>query len=179
MLASCAMLTLNILKRSQINGIRFSKQLKHCEDSCFIIDFTQLSRPKALLTIPNDDYRYRRRMSSASHSMNCSDVTLSLKGLLDRWRRERGRWGGFTQAVDRYYFRCIHAGRLMTAPEASMCRCFLLKAMWFGFFWPWKIPGRSRRGRWLFFFLLGNPRILTEKAGWLWLVRKKAKEMVP
>ena len=179
MLAHSAMLVLNILRREILATIRFQEGLAYCEDSCFILDFAQLTNPRALSTIPNDDYRYRMRVSSASHSMNCADVTLSLMGVLDRWRRERGQWGVFTQAIDRYYFRCIRSGRFMTVQEARLCRHFLWKATWCGFFWPWSFRGRSKRGRWLFFMLFGNPRILTEKAGWRWFVRKKAEEVHP
>ena len=176
MLANSAMLVLNSLKREKLASIRFQEGLAYCEDSCFILDFVQLTRPRALLTIPNDDYRYRMRSSSASHSMNCSDVTRSLDELMTRWCRIRGRRGVFSSAIDRYYFRCIRSGRPMTAREASQCRRFLWTAFRLGFFRPWRFRARSKRTRWLFFMLFGNPRILTEKAGWRWFVRKETEE---
>ena len=175
MLANSAMLVLNILKREKLASVRFQEDLAYCEDSCFILDFVQLTRPRTLLTIPNDDYRYRMRTSSASHSMNCSDVTRSLGELLTRWCRARGRRGVFSSAIDRYYFRCIRSGHPMTAREASQCRRFLWTALRLGFFRPWRFHTRSKRVRWSFFMLFGNPRILTEKAGWRWFVRKETE----
>ncbi len=168
------MMVINVFRRESANTIRFPVNLRHSEDMCFSLDYMihDVSSHR-LLTISNDDYRYRMRASSVNHTMRVGDITHSLGIVMTRWTEIRGKWGVFSTAIDRHVYRCLRNGNSMTGAEAKALQRFLWKATLCGFFWPWCFRRRAKWGRWLFFMLIGNPQILTEKAGLRWFVRKK------
>lgn len=174
LLSFAAMPFLNIYRRGA-HEITFISGLAYCEDSCFAVDYFCIAHPKVLLTIPNDDYRYRIRKSSASHSMRCGDVTTSLEVLMSRWRMCPGRFGRFTPAILRYIFRCIYWGQTMTTQEARGFQFFLWKAVWCGFFSPFHVNGKRQSIRWILFMVFGKPQFLTDKAGIRWFFGKLSK----
>ena len=153
-------LWLNILKRSFVHHTRFQTDLTHCEDVCFIVDCIQSSNPRLLLTIPNDDYRYRMRDSSASHTMDFVNVTDALMALLARWNRGRGNWGVFTPAINRFLSRSRHSDVQATRRTAKRFQLFLWHALASGFFSPFRLNGQKKIIKWILFMLSGRPRML-------------------
>ena len=168
-LAYNGMMTINVFRRTTIQSIRFQTGLSCCEDGCFVLDIAILPQTRAILTIPNDDYRYRMRDTSASHSITCSDITKALMAEMDRWVIHPSRRGVFSPAIDRYILRCLKGKNTVTKQEAKKLCFFARKATRCGFFSPFYFKGKKMI-RWLLFLLFGNPLILFEKASWNWLV---------
>ena len=159
-LSTNAMLVLNILRRSLVRHTRFQTDLRHCEDGCFILDCLLASRSRFLLTIPNDDYRYRIRHSSASHSMSCGDVLSALYSLMERWSRNRGKWGVFSPAIDRFLSRWYHSAHHVTHQEGDRVQEFLWRALATGFFSPFHLRGKKKKVKWIAFMFSGRPQLV-------------------
>lgn len=159
-LSTNAMLVLNILRQTLVRTTRFQTDLRHCEDVCFILDCVQSTEPRILLMIPNDDYRYRMRESSASHTMGFSSVTDALTALLTRWKHGRGAWGVFTPAIARFLSRCRPSCVETTGRTAKRFQLFLWSALFSGFFSPFRLAGKKRKVKWLLFMLSGQQKLL-------------------
>ena len=170
----------NIYKRKMTQGIRYIVGLKYSEDICFTLDYMKnsLSSHK-LLTISNDDYRYRKRISSANGNMCVGDVLDSFGLIISKWNGMRGRSGAFTPAIERHVRRCITNGHPMTRSEASRLKVFLWKASKLAFFSPFFFASRKKAIRWVLFMMIGNPKILFGKAGWNWFVPYTGSGVTP
>ena len=170
------MMTVNVIRRAKLASVRFSTEIKYCEDGCFILDFVFYSKTKTMLTIPNEDYLYRMRSSSASHSMTFQGLNDTLEALRTRWERCPGDRGVFSPAVDRFILRCYRATHSISYQDSRQLRQFLWKAWRSGFFSPFRFQGR-RPFRWLLFLLFGNSQLLFGKPTWTWLVPIRRKKL--
>lgn len=174
MLAYNGMMVVNVFKREKTSGIRYIIGLKYSEDMCFTLDYMMKSvSSHRLLTLPNDDYRYRRRASSTSGNMRIGDFVNSYRIMMAKWQKMPGRWGAFTPAITRHVFRCVNNGHAMSMVEAHRLKAFLWRATLCGFFSPLSIANVKTRIRWVLFMFLGNPRILFGKVGLNWLLSNK------
>ena len=169
MLAYSGMMVMNVFKREKTKGIRFLVGMKYSEDMCFTLDFMIKSIfSHKLLTIPNDDYRYRKRTTSANGNMRVGDVINSFNVIMTKWNVVRGNRGAFTPSIERHFFRCINNGHTMTVQESSDLKSFLCKAWRCGFFSPFYLKGKKKCIRWVLFMIFGKPQFLTDKAGIRW-----------
>ncbi len=169
MLTYAGMPCLNVFKREKILKIRFPVGQKYSEDLCFTLDYMiNQTEEHRLLTIPNDSYRYRLRISSASHSARVGEIVMSLNVVMGKWETLRGRWGAFTPSIERHFYRCLRAVPFIERDEAKKLRRFLWKATWCGFFSPFHLGGKKKCIRWILFMVFGRPQFLTDKAGIRW-----------
>ena len=175
MLAYNGMMTVNIFKREKVNGVRYVVGLKHHEDFCFTLDYMMQSvSSHILLTIPNDDYRYRRRASSANGNMCIGDVVNSYRIIMAKWQKMPGRWGAFTPPIIRHVLICVNNGHAMSMVEAHRLKAFLWRATLCGLFSPLSITGVKKRIRWVLFMIFGSPWILFGRVGLNWLLLQRS-----
>lgn len=169
MMAHGGMICMNAFPSNKISDLRFDESIWFAEDACFLADY--MWRSKLLLTIPNDDYRYRMRHTSATHVVKSySDTAEALGFIMERWKKNPGQTGAFTPSILRHMYRCR---REMSQNDNAIWLAFMRRAWRCGFFSLSRLSGFTIKVRWLLYLLTGRPQFIQYKFGLQWLLPYK------